>query len=123
MRRESTAEREAWTAMVEGRDETKPSKYHNDRSRQYASKYEAKVAQDLDALCRAHKINNLQEQVPFTLVEGKGKIRPIKYIADFVYFDLKGLRHVCDAKGCKTPIYRIKRKMMALLHGITVEEL
>ena len=123
MRRETKQEREAWTALIEARDAQPESKYHSERAGKYQSKYEAQVAQNLDVLYRAGKINNLAEQVPFTLVEGKGKIRPIKYIADFVYFDLKGIRHVCDAKGCKTPVYRLKRKVMALLHGITVEEL
>jgi Protein of unknown function (DUF1064) len=108
---------------VEARDAAQPSKYHNERSKSYASKYEASVAQNLDVLYRAGKINNLQEQVPFTLVQGNGKIRPIRYISDFVWFDLKGVRHVADAKGVKTPVYRLKRKMMMLLHGIEIEEL
>ena len=122
VRRESKQEREMWTALIEARD-TVEQKYHNVRAGKYQSKYEAEVAQKLDALYRAGKINNLGEQVPFTLVEGKGRVRPIKYIADFVYFDLKGVRHVCDAKGCKTAIYRLKKKMMYLLHEIEIEEL
>jgi hypothetical protein len=125
VRRESKQEREAWTNFIEG-GEAKENKYSvspKDERGKYASKYEATVAQNLDALFRAGEIVDLSEQVPFTLVEGKGKIRPIKYIADFVYFDLAGVRHVCDAKGCKTPVYRLKRKLMFLLHGITVEEL
>ena len=123
MKRESKQEREAWTAFVDGVEAKKESKYSNERAGKYQSKYEAGVAQNLDVLYRGGEINDLQEQIPFTLVEGKGKIRPIKYIADFVYFDLAGVRHVCDAKGCKTPVYRLKRKLMFLLHGITVEEL
>lgn len=123
MKRESKQEREAWTALIEERGAVKPSKYSNEREGKYQSKYEAAEAQKLDTLYRAGKIFNLHEQVPFVLVEGKGKIRPIIYIADFVWFDGEGLRHVADAKGCKTPVYRLKRKLMFLLHGITVEEL
>jgi hypothetical protein len=123
MRRESTAEREAWTALIEDRDASKPSKYHNERSKSYASKYEAQVAQNLDALFRAGKINNLQEQVSFVIIEGKGKLRPIIWVADFVYFDLSGVKHICDAKGFRTPIYRLKKRMMALLHSIEIEEI
>ena len=123
MRRESRAEREAWTAFVDGGEAEKKSKYGNERSGKYQSKYEAEVAQKLDVLFRAGEIFNLREQVPFTLIEGNGRVRKITYVADFVYFDKDGKRHVCDAKGCKTAIYRLKRKIMILLHGIEIEEL
>lgn len=114
-------DREAWTAFVEGRAVT-VNKFSNDRSKQYASRYEAEVATKLHALLMVGKITELREQEPLTLVEGNGKIRPIKYIADFTYFDLTGRKHWVDAKGCKTPIYRLKRKLAILLHGIEIEE-
>ena len=120
--RERRGEREAWTAFVEGR-ETKPApKYGNDRTREFASRYEADVATNLAALERAGQIRELRFQVPMILVEGNGKIRPIKYIADFTYIDLDGRKHWIDAKGCKTPMYRLKRKLAILLHGIEIEE-
>ncbi len=122
MRRETRAEREAWTAHVEGRTPV-VNKYGNERGRKFASKHEANEAMKLDALERFGKIKDLRYQVPFTLVEGKGKIRPITYIADFTYCDLAGRLHVVDAKGCKTPVYRLKRKLAALLHGIDIEEI
>lgn len=122
MRRESKAERAAWTKFVSMQDEPKPSKYGNERAGKYASKHEADVAMKLDALHRAGQINNLGEQVRFTLVEGRGRVRPVIYIADFVYFDLSGQRHVLDAKGFKTQMYRLKKRMMELIHDIDVEE-
>jgi Protein of unknown function (DUF1064) len=122
MRRESSKEREAWTALIEGRKPVE-NKYGNDRSKRYASKHEADTAMKLGALERAGYIAELREQVSFTLVEGKGKIRPIKYVADFVYqVPLTGTTHVVDAKGCKTPVYRLKRKLAALMLGIVIEE-
>lgn len=127
MRRETKAEREAWTAFVEGHAPA-VNKYGNERSlivngRRFDSKHEANEAMKLDALERFGKIKNLRYQVPFVLVEGRGKIQPIKYVADFVYADLTGRVHVVDAKGCKTPVYRLKRKLAALLHGIEIEEI
>ena len=119
--RERRGEREAWTRFVEGGEGAKANKYSAQRAGKYASKYEAEIASKLWALHRGGKITELREQVPFILVPGDGKIRPIKYIADFVYLQ-DGHRHIVDAKGCKTPVYRLKRKLAALLLGITIEE-
>lgn len=116
--------REAWTAFVEGTEAARPAKYGNERAGKYASKHERDVAAALGALSRCGDITDLREQVSFTLVPGNGRIRPIKYIADFTYVDAAGKTIVIDAKGyTKNPVYRLKKKLMALLHGITVEEL
>lgn len=123
MRRETTAEREAWTAHIEGSQVARPNKYGAVRQGKYASRHEAEVAANLAALERGGLITDLREQVSFTLVEGRGKLRPIRYIADFVYVEC-GVTTVADAKGfAKNPVWRMKKKMMALLHGIEVKEL
>jgi Protein of unknown function (DUF1064) len=119
-----TAEREAWTAFVEGRDPKPQSKYKNERKGKYASGHEAKVASDLSALAEGGKIQGLREQVPFELIPGRNKVRGITYIADFTWYDSDNVWHVGDAKGyAKNAVYLLKRKMMFLLKGITVEEL
>jgi hypothetical protein len=120
VRRETTREREAWTAHIEGRQE-KRNKYGNERG-QYASKREADHAGKLWALESRGLIKNLREQVPVVLVEGKGKIRRITWIADFVYEDLNGRRHYQDVKGLKTPVYRLKKRLAALLLNLEIEE-
>jgi hypothetical protein len=123
MRRETKAERDAWTEHVEGLQVVRP-KYGNVRSGKYASKHEAEVAANLAALERGNLIENLREQVSFTLVEGRGKLRPIRYVADFTYEDDLGVMHICDAKGyAKNPVYRLKKKLLKLLHGLDIEEL
>jgi hypothetical protein len=121
MRRETAKEREAWTALIEGRSPAKQSKYRSIRWGKYASKHEAAVAAKLAALASAGKIQNLREQVPIVLVDGKGKIKPIIYIADFTFHDESGYR-VLDAKGYKTPVYTLKKKLAALLLNIHIEE-
>lgn len=124
MRRESKAVREAWTAHVEGRAAAPEAKYGNERTGNYASGHEAAVAADLAALERGGKIYELREQVKFTLVEGNGKLRPIRYIADFVWIDEDGRTVVGDAKGySKNQVWRLKQKMMKLLLGIEVRVL
>lgn len=122
MRKETKAERAAWTEHFLGGKQVKPSKYRAVRTEGYASKRERDVAAKLWALERAGKISGLREQVPFVLVEGRGNVRGIRYIADFCYEE-DGRQVVADAKGYKTPIYVLKRKLMFLLLGITVLEL
>jgi hypothetical protein len=123
VRSETRTERDQWTALVEGNTVLR-NKYGAQRSGKYPSKHEAATAVNLAALASCGKITELKEQVSYTLVEGQGKIRPIRYIADFVFRDANGVLHVCDAKGyAKNPVYRLKKKLMRLLHGITIEEL
>jgi len=88
------------------------------------SKREAARYEQLLILQRIGDIRDLQRQVSFELVPDMKhfKIRGTTYRADFTYVDLDGIRHVEDAKGMKTPEYKIKRKLMAWKYGILVEE-
>ena len=82
---------------------------------------------ELSLLERAGKITNLQRQVKYVLIpsqkDEKGKVieRECSYIADFVYVE-NGKLVVEDAKGYKTPEYRLKRKMALYFHGIRIKE-
>jgi len=120
MRRETRSEREAWTAHIEGR-KPKENKYGNERG-QYASRREANHAQSLHILAERGLIRDLREQVRVTLVPGRGKMRPIVYVADFTFVDLNGVTHYQDAKGFKTPTYRLKKKLAQLLLNLEIEE-
>ena len=73
------------------------------------------------------EILDLQRQVPieiqpgFIMPDGK-KVRPINYVADFIYTDSKTLeRHVIDVKGFRTEVYSLKKKLLAY-QGIFIEE-
>lgn len=127
VRRETRAERQAWTEHFS--EDPKLSKYSNVRTpalgRWFDSAWEAEYAIRLDAVFRAGQIRDLRFQVPIELVPGNGKLRAIKYIADYEYYDLDGTRHVVDAKSshtCKLPVYRLKRRLLQLLHGVEIEE-
>ena len=98
------------------------SKYGAERTNGYASKHEAMVAADLHFLEKAGKIQDLREQVPFVLIQGRNGVRSITYIADFTYCD-NGRPIVADAKGYRTEVYKLKKKMLYLLCGIEITEL
>ena len=125
MRRQTAKYREAWTSFVEGTPVKKAPKYGNvDRRKEggYQSKKEADYAGRLAALSNAGKIKNLREQVPVVLVKGHSGIRDIVWRADFVYEDQDGTVHFLDAKGYRTQVYTLKKKLAFLLLGISIEE-
>ena len=108
------------------------SKYHAKKTTidgiVFDSKKEALHFCVLRALERKGNVSNLQRQVKFVLIpsekgiDGK-KQREISYYADFVYYDSDGIRHVQDVKGVKTPVYRLKKRLMWHVHHINVEEI
>ena len=78
---------------------------------------------------RAGKIKDLRRQVKYVLipaqhdVSGKLLERECSYVADFVYYDLALKQEVVeDAKGMKTDVYKLKKKMMLYIHGIQIKE-
>jgi len=101
-------------------------KYHNRRCNGYDSKKEAELGAQLDALACNGQIQSLEKQKKFELLPphvGKFRTeRALSYKADFCYEDKDG-RHVIDVKGYRTREYVIKRKLMAYIHGIEIEEM
>ena len=62
-------------------------------------------------------IKNIQLQVPFELLPAYtdndgNKVRPIIYIADFVFETADGLKYIVDVKGTETPEFKLKWKML-----------
>lgn len=92
----------------------------------FDSKREARRYQELKALEKAGQITDLKLQVPYRLMasmkDENGKtVRGIKYIADFVYRE-NGQEVVEDCKGYRTEVYKIKKKLMLMIYGITIRE-
>ena len=83
----------------------------------FDSRFEAEKYEELKTLERIGLIKDLQRQVRFILldeyVNNKGeKIRPISYIADFCFFDMKKKQKIAmDTKGLETEVFRIKKKL------------
>lgn len=92
----------------------------------FDSKKEAKRYIELKLMERAGVISDLMLQVPFTLFEKNEFGRKIKYIADFTYWEIRsdGKKEyvVEDCKGYKTDVYRLKKRIMAEVHGIQIRE-
>lgn len=100
----------------------KKNKFSAKRTNGYASKHEANVAAQLHALLRGGRIAELAEQVRFELLPADGRERPVVYVADFTYLDHQGKFIVADAKGWRTPVYKLKKRMMWHLRGIRITE-
>lgn len=103
----------------------KKSKYHAVKTVlddiKFDSKKEAKRYIQLKQMERAGLIENLQLQVPFVLVDKSCYGHEIKYVADFVYNE-NGVEIVEDVKGVKTPVYRLKKRLLAERYGIKIKE-
>jgi hypothetical protein len=107
----------------------KKSKFGNSRitvnGEKYRSKKEYNYHQLLLSRLKNGEISDLRREVPFILappVKIAGRTKPaLRYFADFVWAE-KGETIVCDCKGWRTDIYRIKRHLMATVHGITILE-
>lgn len=99
---------------------------------------EATRYRELRLLERAGAISELRRQVKYILIPAqrepdtigpkggkiKGKLleREVAYYADFVYLDEHGNTIVEDAKGIRTEVYKIKRKLMLQNYGIKILE-
>lgn len=96
------------------------SKYKNKKSerdgRVYDSKREADRHSELKILQQAREIAHFFEQVAFELPGG------VRYVADFVILHLDGSYTVEDAKGFRTDVYIMKKKLMRETYGIEIEE-
>lgn len=86
----------------------------------YDSRKESRRAVALDWMVRAGVIRNLERQKKFILQDGfvdnqRNKIRPITYVADFVYFDKEQQKWIVeDVKSPATrqdKVYVLKKKM------------
>lgn len=75
---------------------------------------------DLRLLEKARQISDLEQQPNF-LIDVDGM--PVcHYRADFSYLTSTGQRVVEDVKGIRTPLYRLKAKLMRACYGITILE-
>lgn len=92
----------------------------------FDSKKEANRWCELKLMERAGLITELYRQFPFKILPGQrrnGKVveRPVWYYADFVYRE-NGELVVEDAKGFRTDVYKLKKKMMLYFFNIRIKE-
>ena len=61
------------------------------------------------------------ELIPSQRIDGKVVERPCYYVCDFAYCE-GGKQVIEDAKGMKTEVYKIKKKLMLYKYGIAIKE-
>ena len=88
----------------------------------FDSKWEAERYGQLKAMERGGVVTDLELQVPYNIIINDIKI--CKYIADFKYKqeDINGKIEeiVEDAKGCETPEFNLKKKLMKAVFNIDI---
>ena len=106
---------------------TNRQKFGNKPRNGFDSRKEEARYRELLLLERAGKITDLKRQVKFELIpaqhDEKGKCieRAVNYWADFVYTEDRKVI-VEDAKGFRTDVFKIKKKLMLYMHGIRIKE-
>jgi len=87
----------------------------------FDSKKEAARYKELILLKKSGVISHLELQPTYDCVVSGKKI--CRYRADFRYFDKKGCV-IEDVKGYKTPVYKLKKKLVeALYPGVKIVEI
>lgn len=82
----------------------------------FASKREAQRYQELKLL----KVEELELQPEFSIVIRGTKV--CVYRADFAYRGPGGERVIEDAKGIRTPVYRLKKKLVEAAYDVKIVE-
>jgi hypothetical protein len=85
----------------------------------FASKAEARRYDELKLMLKAGAISRLDIQPRFPLTVNGVTVGA--YVGDFAYMD-NGKLVVEDVKGVKTPVYRLKAKLVRALYGIEIVE-
>lgn len=89
----------------------------------FDSKKEAERYAYLNMLQKAGRIRDLRRQVEYELFPKHDGLRAIKYYADFVYTEADTGRIVVeDAKGVRTPEYKLKKRIMLERFNIEIHE-
>lgn len=84
----------------------------------YASKFEAQIAQELDLRMRAGEFVKVEAQfrIPLYVYLADGKtVNIFAYVCDFRCEKPDGTYLLVEAKGFRTDMYRVKRKMLELI--------
>lgn len=119
---------EAELSQVQGKraplESTKPSKYRNRKTvidgLTFASVKEGRRYVELKNMQQAGIISNLRMQVPIACI--LNGIKVCDWVADFTYSDQAGNPIYEDVKGYRTEVYRLKKKLVFVCHGIEILE-
>ena len=116
--------------LIKGRpiaqDAPKKAKYGNTKvevdGHKFDSKKEAQYYHELMLRKKAGEIRDIVLQWQFNFYIDNDKM--FSYYADFCFFDIKQNKEmIIDVKGVKTPVYRLKKKLIERYCGITITEI
>ena len=82
----------------------------------FSSKKEARHWEELLLAKRSGELLFALRQVPFHHSSG------VRYVVDFVEFWKDGSVRFCDVKGFKTPMYKVKKRLIESEFPITITE-
>lgn len=102
-----------------------PRKYRNEWTEvgglRFQSKKEAKRYAELRLLLKAGEISELTLQPKIACVVNGTHV--CNYFADFSFIDKRTSAKITeDVKGLKTPVYKLKRKLVRACTGIEIAE-
>jgi Protein of unknown function (DUF1064) len=93
----------------------------------FASKAEGRRYQELRLLQQAGIVRDLELQpaYPIRVRTPAGRdVAVLVYVADFRYrAGPEGIVTIEDVKGVRTPVYRLKKKLVEAQYGITITEI
>lgn len=104
---------------------SRPPKFNNKWTERdglwFQSLKEANRYSELQILERCGMIKNLKLQPEFPLIVNEALI--CTWRGDFSYYDVRKDEAVVeDCKGCKTPVYKLKKKLFESLYGRKIIE-
>ena len=123
--------KEVYEKLLSNSIDQKKNKYNNTKVEYKGIKFdsikEMKHYQLLEYRQKIGEIKDLKLQVPYELIPkykiDNKTIRKCVYLADFTYVSTKDDKlHVIDAKGFRTEVYKLKKKMFEYKYGIKIEE-
>lgn len=104
----------------------KPSKYHaimeECQGIKFQSKKEARYFRELQARVYAGEVLYFLRQVPFDLAGLTSRGMPIKYRVDFMEIMKDGSIRYIDVKGFRSPVYKLKRRMVEASYPVKIVE-
>jgi hypothetical protein len=108
------------TGKWPGEEKPKRNKYGNIRKEVDGMKFDSiREAHRYNQLILKHKAGIISKPV----LQYEFQLVGCSYVCDFLYLDYEKKEFVIeDAKGTLTDVYKIKRKMMKEIYGITILE-
>ena len=99
------------------------NKYHAQKVEWHGMRFDSKKEfnryMELQIMEKAGLISNLKRQVPYIIIPYSKWGRAIKYIADFDYME-DGKHVLEDSKGVVTPLFKLKKRLVAERYGIEI---